>query len=440
MAEADQLTSRATRALAAVRGLDRPLALLASMAFVVQIGVAVMLPLLPLYATQFGATPFMLGLLTSAHAITSAVGQLAGGFLTERLAARRLVAFGIGLYAGANLLIATATAALPLILYRGLAGLGGGINQVSERIYLTEVTDRARRAFANGILSAAGAAGAVLGPAIGGLLVVVGDLRVPFLLVAATSALATVAALYLPRPAAGDASAADASLAADSAATDPLGLPVDPEVTPTTVVADAEPEHGRRPLLALFFSQLALNAGFGAFITTYAIFATTTLGWTTVEVGIVFSMFGLGSVVLGPWLARQADRTGRRRMAILGCIPVVCFGLVFAAGAPHLLVYAAAIAGGGGLTGFEASWFALLATETDEGRRGRIFGTITALTNLGIVVGALGAARIWEQIDIRAAVVMAGVTFALAGLAMFAYPRDRIAPPAPPAARAAATT
>ena len=59
-------------------------------------------------------------------------------------------------------------------------------------------------------------------------------------------------------------------------------------------------------------------------------------------------MFGIGSVVIGPWLARQADRTGRRRMAILGCIPVACFGLVFAAGAPHLLVYIAAIAGGGG--------------------------------------------------------------------------------------------
>ncbi|MET1232059.1 MAG: MFS transporter [Candidatus Limnocylindrales bacterium] len=427
---------RATRIRAAVRAVDRPLALLASMAFVVQIGVAVMLPLLPLYATQFGATPFMLGLLTSAHAVTSAVGQLAGGFLTERLASRRLVAFGIGLYAGANLLIATATAALPLILYRGLAGLGGGINQVSERIYLTEVTDRARRAFSNGILSAAGAAGSVLGPAIGGLLVVVGDLRVPFLLVAATSALATVAALYLPRPAAG-AEPAIAASAAEPLATDPLGDPVGVAAAPTAIEGEPEPDHGRRPLLALFFAQLALNAGFGAFITTYAIFATGTLGWTTVDVGVVFSMFGLGSVVLGPWLARQADRTGRRRMAILGCIPVVCFGLVFAAGAPHVLVYVAAIAGGGGLTGFEASWFALLAAETDEGRRGRIFGIITALTNLGIVVGALGAARIWEQIDIHAAVVVAAVTFALAGLAMFAYPRDRIAPPAPTAAAVA---
>ena len=186
---------------------------------------------------------------------------------------------------------------------------------------------------------------------------------------------------------------------------------------------DAPPDHGRRRLLALFFAQLALNAGFGAFITTYAIFATTDLGWTTVDVGIVFSMFGIGSVVIGPWLARQADRTGRRRMAILGCIPVACFGLVFAAGAPHLLVYVTAIAGGGGLTGFEASWFALLAAETDDGRRGRIFGTMTALTNLGVVVGALGAAPSWDQLDIHAAVIMSALSAScLAAVAMFAYP------------------
>jgi MFS family permease len=424
------MIARTRAVVATARGVDRPLALLAGMAFVVQIGVAVMLPLLPLYATQFGATPLVLGLLTSAHAITTAAGQLAGGFLTERFAARRLVAVGIGLYAGANLLIATATAAIPLIAYRGLAGLGGGLNSVSERIYLTEVTDRARRAFSNGILSAAGAAGAVLGPAVGGLLVVVGDLRVPFLLVAATSALAMVGALFLPRPPAGaeaDGVAAgiepaEASDDAEAGEADSAIELADPAGLSTT---DTPSDHGRRRLLALFFAQLALNAGFGAFITTYAIFATTNLGWTTVDVGIVFSMFGIGSVVIGPWLARQADRTGRRRMAILGCIPVACFGLVFAAGAPQLLVYVTAIAGGGGLTGFEASWFALLAAETDDGRRGRIFGTMTALTNLGVVVGALGAARIWDQVDIHAAVVMSALTFLLAAGAMFAYPPDR---------------
>jgi hypothetical protein len=117
-------------------------------------------------------------------------------------------------------------------------------------------------------------------------------------------------------------------------------------------------------------------------------------------------------------------------MAVLGMIPVVCFGLVFAAGAPQPLVYAVAIVGGGGLTGFEASWFALLGTATDEGRRGRVFGTVTALSNLGVVVGALGAALIWQQVDIHVAVTLTALAFGLASLIMLGHPIDRPAAPA----------
>jgi DHA1 family tetracycline resistance protein-like MFS transporter len=449
-------STRLAGAVASVRGLDRPLALLAFMAFVVQIGVAVMLPLLPLYAEQFGATPIVLGLLTSAHALMSAAGQLGGGFLTERFPARRLVAAGIGLYAASNVLIATAAAALPLIVFRGLAGLGGGVNQVAERIYLSEVTDAARRATANGVLSAAGAAGTVLGPAVGGLLVVVGDLRVPFLLVAATSTVATVAALFLPRPPSEERATAvageeppDASAGTETsrssdeapAATDLAALDADLATEAADLAPGADqavPDaatagSSRRRLGALFVANLALMAGFGAFITTYAIFAIGTLGWTTVDVGVTFSMFGLGSVLLGPWLARAADRTGRRRMAVVGCLPVVAFAVLFALGAPQPVVYVAAIIGGGGLTGFESAWFALLAAETDGGRRGRVFGTISALTSLGVVVGAIVAARLWESIDIHLAVLAAAVTFLVAGLAMLAYPADHVASRTEPA-------
>jgi MFS family permease len=397
-------------ALAALRGLNRSLALLAGMAFVVQLGVAVMLPLLPLYATNMGATPFVLGLLTSGHAIASAFGQLVGGFLVERFASRRLVAVGIAVYAGANILIATATAAMPLIAFRSLAGLGGGVNQIAERLYLTEATDRARRAFSNGILSAAGAAGSVLGPVVGGLLVVVSDLRVPFLLVGATSALATVGALFLPRP----------SVRAEAEDEPP------PAGAPAQAVApDLAQYAGRRPIIALFLANLATMAGFGAFITTYAVFATGDLGWSAAEIGLVWAMFGVGSIVLGPWLARRADLGGRRRMAVLGCIPVVILPVVMILPVPRPLIWAATIIAGGGLTAFESSWFALLAAATDEGRRGRIFGVVTALSNLGVAVGAIGAAQAWQLIDIRVALLASGAAFALAGVAMLAHPPDR---------------
>src|SRR5438034_2597858 len=241
------------RAIAAARALDRPLALLAGMAFITQVGVAVMLPLLPLYATQLGASPTVLGLMTAIFGVTNAVGQLAGGFLAERFPARRLVPGGIGVYATANVLIATATAAVPLIVFRALAGLGSGVNQVAERLYVTQVTASARRAFANGVLSASGAAGSVLGPAIGGLLAAVSDLRVPFILVGVTSALATGAALFLPRPASRDERAPAVGHADVSVA------------TAGEARASASAPLARRPLTVLLVSNFALMAGFGAF-------------------------------------------------------------------------------------------------------------------------------------------------------------------------------
>src|SRR5437867_1723704 len=70
------------------RGLSPAIALLGAMAFITQVGVSIMLPLLPLYATSLGATPTVLGLLTSGFAVTIAVGQLGGGYLVERLAPR----------------------------------------------------------------------------------------------------------------------------------------------------------------------------------------------------------------------------------------------------------------------------------------------------------------------------------------------------------------
>jgi len=389
------------------------------MAFITQVGVSIMLPLLPLYATHLGATPTVLGLLTSSFAILIAVGQLAGGYLVERIAPRRLVSIGIGTYAAANVLISTAGAALPLIAFRSLAGLGSGVNQVSERLYVAQAIDRTRLAFANGVLSAAGSAGSVLGPTVGGLLVGVSDLRLPFLVVSATSTLAFIGSLFLPKPPA-EGPARKAAEAAAAAATR--------EATPV------EPTVGRRfawsaatkILVLLFLVQTSFQATFGAFITTYAVFTQERLGWATAEVGLVFSAFGLGSILLGPALANLADRRGRRDVAILGASLVLLFPIAFFAELPRPVLYLVSVIGGAGVTALEASYFALLADATDGGRRGRAYGWISALSSLGIVVGATGASQLWDRTgDVGLGLLASGGGLLLVISFLLLYPRDR---------------
>lgn len=402
-----------TRARSLLTAVDPALWVLAGIGFVAQVGIAVMLPLLPLFATQLGASPFVLGLLTSAFAITNGIGQLGTGFLAERWGSRRLMTGGVAAYATMNALIASAATAGWLLLWRSLAGFGGGAMIVAERIYVTEVTDRSRRAFANGIISAAQSAGTVAGPAVGGLVAAVANLRAPFVLVAVTSSIAFVGTLFLRRPL-------------------PRAASPRPEDATQATASVGRLAYGAIGVLLL--ANLALNAGFGGFITTYAPLATARLGWSTLDVGIAFSFFGAGSILLGPALAHLADRIGRRSVAVASALPVAAFGTALYLEAAQPVVLAVGFAAGGGLTAFTSSWYALLADVSDERRRSRIFGVVSAISNSGIVVGALLAAQLWERVDIGLAMLSSSIAVLVAGAVLLTFQAPEQGPEAGPEA------
>ena len=392
----------ATRIGRTLGSIGPALWLLAAIGFISQVGISVMLPLLPLYATELGAPPFVLGLLTASFAITNAIGQLGAGFLTERWGSRRMLTAGLGLYASMNALIATAISAPWLLAWRTAAGFGGGAMIVSERIYLAQVADPARRAFANGIVSAGQSAGSIAGPLVGGVAAAIAGLRAPFILVAATSAIALVGTLFLPSP----------SRPAEHADPDAEREPID-----------------LWPLGMLLLASAALLASYGAFITTYGPMATERLGWTIAEVGIAFSFFGAGSILLGPWLAHTADRVGKRLMATVSPIALAVFGLSLVLELPQWVIYGVGILAGGALTAFNAAWYGLLAESSGDRRMGRIFGVVNAFSTIGIVIGSIGAAELWTRIDITAGMLLATVTPLVTVAAMLAF-RPRALPSA----------
>ncbi len=399
-----------------IRDVGGPaLAVLATISFVSSLGISIMLPLLPLYGLSLGASPLQLGLMTSGFAIANGVAQFASGFALDRFGARRVIVAGIGSYALANVLIATAPTAIALIGYRVIAGFGGGVNMVATRVYIAQSAEQASLAFFNSIISAANSAGSVLGPGFGGLVAASGDLRAPFFIVAGTSALAFVAALFLPRP------------------------KVRPHDTAATVAAGGRVWN--RTVLILLVANLLLLIGFGGWITSYAPFVTTRLGWTTFDVGIIFTIFGIGDITLGPWLGHLADRTGRRRMAVLSSIPIFLFGFVVFFGLPKPFFYAISFVTGAALTAFNASWFALLTNSVPAARRGRVFGVVSAVAQTGTVIGAMGATAIWQLTDVGGGLILSSTAALGAGLVLLLLPPEvrRAASPSPRAPEASDT-
>jgi MFS transporter, DHA1 family, tetracycline resistance protein len=236
-----------------------------------------------------------------------------------------------------------------------------------------------------------------------------GDLRVPFFIVAVTSALAFVAALFLPRP--------------------------KPRPHETGTAAAPGARVWNRTVFILLAGNLLLLIGFGGWITSYAPFVTTRLGWTTFDVGIIFTFFGIGDITLGPWLGHLADRTGRRRMAVLSSIPIFLFGFIVFFGLPKPFFYAISFVTGAALTAYNASWFALLTTAVPSARRGRVFGVVSAVAQAGTVVGAMGATAIWQLTDVGGGLILSSVPALGAGLVLLLLPAE-VRPASSPAPRA----
>lgn len=413
------LASSTTNAVAALRELSSALLLLAGIALVAQVGISIMLPLLPVYATRLGATPDILFLLTAGFAVTSTIGQLSAGFLVDVISPRRQIPLGSGFYAAMNILIASATQAIPLVIFRALAGLGGGVMLIAERLYVVRVTETARLAFANGVLAAAGSMGSVLGPVIGATLAGV-DLRFPFLLVAVTSSIYAVLSLRLPAPWAHPGAAPSSGAPLSEAQPGPT--------SPRSAPVPAPP--GRLDQLLtlgpLLLVNLCLSGTYGAWITTYGVYATAKLGWPAGDVAWVFAYFGIGSILLGPYLSRLADRYGRRRFAALGLSLIIGWTVLLLLGLSQLVLFVTAVLAGGGLTVAQSSWFALLGEATGGGRRGRSFGLVAALSNIGIVAGAFTATAVWNRLDVHAGLATA-IGFVVLAIAALALTRRRTA-------------
>jgi MFS family permease len=387
-------TSRSTRIADLGRGLDAALGLLAGLSFVGQLIVSSMLPIVPVFAQQLGATPILLAAMVSISAVASAGGQILGGAAAIRIGARRLLPVGFAAYGAATLLTALATVAGPVVALRGVTGLGSGVFIIGERLYVRQVVDGARLAFGNGLVQAAAAVGLIVGPLLGGVIADASTLKTTFVLIGMGSLFVAVIAWRLPSRRHLDS--VDASLPGASFAVDPRVLP------------------------SLFLAALALAAGYGSFITTFAPFVTDELRWTAAQTGLAFSLFGLGNVVGAPWLGGLADRRGRRLVGSLATIPLVALAGALILPTPTILLYLLALIAGIGLAGFNASWYALLGAATGGPEGGRAFGTVAGLSSLGAVVGALLAGRLWESVDIRTGMVVTVLAMAAAGLILAA--------------------
>src|SRR3954467_5708362 len=139
-------------------------------AFVDMLGLAMIIPLLPFYATKLGASATIVGVLIAAFSIAQLASAPLWGRFSDRYGRRPALLSGLLVSAVAYLIFGYANTLWLLLLSRLVQGFGGGTIGVVQA-YVADASDPRDRAKSLGWLSAATSFGAVVGPAIGSVLI-----------------------------------------------------------------------------------------------------------------------------------------------------------------------------------------------------------------------------------------------------------------------------
>lgn len=339
-------------------------------------------PLLPIFAASLGASDALLGLIVSVSTLTGMATKPLFGLLSDRMGRRLWLLIGTLIFAGVPFLYSLIETPGQLIVIRLLHGTATAIYGPVTVAYVAERGGK-RKAERLGWFGMARSGGYLVGPAVAGWLLLSLEPVAVFTLIGVLSMAAFVPVLWMgqdePRP-------SETAMASSKANLGKAGGTV---VGAGAVRGLLKREAGLLGTPAVWLSG-ALEAG--VFVVTYVIKAflpiyALTAGYSTVEIGLFFSVQEGALIVLKPWGGRLGDRIGHLRAVSLGmfCLAVTLPFLLVAGGTAGLLAVAAVMGAAQALI-FPAT-VALIAEQVPTGKVGAGMGLAGSLKNGGKVAG-----------------------------------------------------
>ena len=348
--------------------------------FIDLIGFGIVIPILPLYAEEFGPSPIVFGLLMASFSAMQFIFAPILGRLSDRVGRRPVLLVSLVGSAVGYLIFGFAGSMVMLFASRIIDGISGG-NISTAQAVIADITTPEERAKGMGMIGAAFGLGFILWPAFGGLLVQVAP-WLPGVAAAAASMTAFVMVLvFLPET-------------------------VDPETRATArrhplnlkSLGDALNHSLVFPCLVIVF--LVIFA-FSNFETTFAQFAVHAHDFTRSSVYWLFVYAGvLGALVQGGLVRHLAPRFGEARLVFVGTIlGFLALGFMPYVGSRGLLMgVLAVLALGQGLAGPSLS--ALTSKLVDAGEVGGVMGVYQGMSSLARIIGPFWAEVAYGKIGI----------------------------------------
>ena len=345
-----------------------PLFVLFLTVFIDLVGFGIIIPILPLYAENFHATPMAIGWLTGIYSGMQIIFTPILGKLSDRFGRRPVLLVSIAGTAVGFALMGMAHSLTLLFIARILAGITGG-NISIPQAYIADVTAPEKRSRAMGMIGAAFGLGFTFGPLIGGMMSRI-SYSAPFFF-AAGLAVANAVLVYLILP--------------ESLSREHRAKPHE-EASITEVF-----RHGRGVMFALVVATyFFLIAGFAIMTTLFALFTEKRFGYDAHANGYLFGFIGIIAVIVqGGLIGRLIKIFGEVALTRTGMI-LTTLSLALLPLSNNLTILLLVCAGLAAGSGFASPPLSGLASQMiDRTWQGRALGVMQSAGSTGRLVGPL---------------------------------------------------
>jgi DHA1 family multidrug resistance protein-like MFS transporter len=351
--------------------------------FVSMLGFGLVMPLLPIYARNFGASGLQLGFLTSSFAVARLITTLPGGWLADNLGRKKPVVLGLLVYSVVMSLYGFSQDVFQLILFRAFQGMASGIVWPVISTMVADMVSPRDRGKALGIYEMTWFLGTVVGPGLGGVLAGTFSISVPFFVCGAFTVQETVTV---------EQARGNLEVNANPLPTknhEPAGL-----ASFVHRVGQLTPYVG--PFLGLCIARFILAFSNSLIQPLLSVFANEELGIPEAGVGILFAVQGFATLLATMPMGTVGDKVGRK--------PMVVLGQVFDAASAILIVFSGSFwplvlimtLRGLGRAVSNPSIIAMFSGLLPLSKRGRGMGVFSVFQNVGLVAGATVGGFLYE--------------------------------------------
>ena len=376
-----------------------------------QLGFGAIIPVLPLYANEFGVSQAAIGMTVAVYGLARLLSGLPAGKLADLLGRRSVLTVGGVLSAAGNFWCAYADSFFELIIARFIAGFGAGLTLTAGMIILADITSVARRGRVMAIYQGVFLFAVGIGPFPGGYLAETYGLAVPFTAYGAASGIAAILGWFCVKE------TRDLAMAE---------LPRENAVVPF--------KHQLNEVLKPIGFRLVSSIGFmNAVIRTGGLFAivpiigVTRLGLAASEIGFCMAIGSIAGLLVTYPAGVLVDRMGRKPVIVPATIAVSVAFIIFAFAQDFAWFMFATVIWGisSAISGAAPSAYA--ADISPKARGAAAMSTYRTIADAGYVVGPIVLGVLADEYGLSVPLFLSSALLAGVALAFARYaPETRV--------------